>query len=580
MEEGDSIREETTEVLIVGSGGAGLRCAIELHDKKVDCLVVGKCKQRDAHTILATGGINAALGSLDPEDSWQLHAADTIKDGGMLNDAAAVVQLCKDAPRAVREIQKWGAHFHREKNGKISQRFFGAASYRRACFTGDQTGLAILNALVRQTLKRKIRFQSCVYIFSLLKNKGKVNGALGIDLVKGELVKYHSKIVVLCTGGHSRMFSRSSSRFWENNGDGIYLAAQAGAEFMDMELFQFHPTGMVWPLAHAGTLVTEAVRGEGGILTNARGERFMKKYDPVRMDLSARDIVAISIFKEVHAGRGTRHGGVWLDITHKPRSYILSRLPKMYRQLKALAGVDITKEKMEVGPTAHYSMGGIKVDHSTGRTKVAGLYAIGEVTSGVHGGNRLGGNSLAELLVFGRSTGRSIVRALRSSRWVPVNESQVNFESTRLMDLFHGSNGVDPLAEKRKLQEVMWKHVGVVRTGSGLKRGLKALELCCKKGMKISGGLKMNEQLIAALDVQNMLPTCEMIIRAAAFRKETRRAHIRTDYPKTLKRWEKNIVVALVKGKVKLRTQKVKRVPKEIQKLIDHENELEDHHVE
>ncbi|MDA1196613.1 MAG: FAD-binding protein [Nanoarchaeota archaeon] len=575
-----SIREEKTDVLIVGSGGAGLRCAIELHDKKVDCIVVGKCKQRDAHTILATGGINAALGTFDPEDSWQLHAADTIKDGGMLNDAKAVELLCKNAPDAVRELQKWGAQFHKEKNGRMTQRFFGAATYRRACFSGDQTGLAILNTLVRQTLKRKITFQSNIYIFSLLKNKGKVNGALGIDMVKGELVRYHSKIVVLCTGGHSRMFKRSSSRFWENTGDGIYLASKAGAEFMDMELFQFHPTGMVWPLEHAGTLVTEAVRGEGGILTNSKGERFMKKYDPLRMDLSARDIVAISIFKEVQAGRATKHGGVWLDISHKPKSYILNRLPKMFRQLKTFAGVDISISKMEVGPTAHYSMGGIKIDHSTGRTKVPGLYAIGEVTSGVHGGNRLGGNSLAEIIVFGKLTGKSIVRALRSTTWTPLDEKQVYAESTRLMDRFHVTRGIDPVVEKKKLQELMWRHVGVVRNGAGLKKGLKALERCRGMKMKVSGGLKMNEKLIAALDVQNMVVASEMIIKAASFRKETRRAHIRTDYPKTLKKWEKNIVVSVVKGKVQLRTSRVTLASKEIMKLIDHDDELEDHHLE
>ena len=307
---------------------------------------------------------------MDSKDSWHLHAADSIRDGENINDSVAVEILCKNAGYAIKELAKWGCPFHREKDGKITQRFFGAATYRRACFVGDHTGKAILNTLVDQAVKRKIRFKSEVYIISLLTNKGKVNGAIGFDTKNGNLIVLHSKIVVLCTGGHSRMFKRSSSRFWENNGDGIALGFHAGAAFMDMEMFQFHPTGMVYPKEAEGILVTEAVRGEGGVLLNVKGERFMKNYDPERMELSARDIVSRAVYNEIKQGRGTKHSGVWLDITHKPKSYILKRLPKIHKQFKEFVGIDISKEKMEVAPTAHYSMGGIYVDHTTGKTSV------------------------------------------------------------------------------------------------------------------------------------------------------------------------------------------------------------------
>ena len=431
------MKTEKSEVLIIGSGGAGLRAAIELHDNKKDVLIVGKCKKRDAHTILATGGINAALGNMDEKDSWELHAADTIRDGGLINDANAVVLLCKNASGAVKELAKWGTKFHREKNGKITQRFFGAATYRRSCFVGDVTGKAILNTLVNQVQKRKIPFKSEIYIFSLLHSNKKVNGALGLDMKTGKIIKFHSKVVVLATGGHSRMFGRSSSHFWENNGDGIYLAKKSGARFMDMELFQFHPTGMVFPKKASGILVTEAVRGEGGIITNSKGERFMEKYDPERMELSARDVVARANFMEIRGGKGTKHKGVWLDISHKSKSYIKKRLPRMYKQFKEYANIDISKQKMEVAPTAHYSMGGILVDHNTGKTDVKNLFAIGEVTSGVHGGNRLGGNSLAEITVFGKLTAQTILKELKKIKPTPINNSLIEKEQTLFLSIAH-----------------------------------------------------------------------------------------------------------------------------------------------
>ncbi len=557
-----------SDVLVIGSGGAGLRCAIALHDSGVDVLVVGKCKRRDAHTILATGGINAALGNMDPKDSWKLHAADTLRDGGMINDVQGVLLLCKHASRAVKELADWGVPFHREKNGRITQRFFGAATYRRACFAGDHTGREILNMLVDQVEKRKISFQSKVYIFSLLQHDGKVNGALGIDVEKGKIIVFHAKMVVLATGGHSRVFARSSSRFWENTGDGIGLAYDAGATFMDMEMFQFHPTGMVYPSEAEGVLVTEAVRGEGGLLVNARGERFMRKYDPARMELSARDIVARAIYQEIAEGRGTEHGGVLLDITHKNKSYILKRLPKMYDQFKKYAGIDISKESMEVAPTAHYSMGGILVNHKTGKTSVPSLFAIGEVTAGIHGANRLGGNSLAEILVFGRLTGQNIAKEVKRIKWSPLDQKHITMKVEELMKLIEQKGGENPIDMKKDIQSMMWRAVGVVRNGKDMGKALHELEKYKTMPLEVSGGLRMNEKLIAALDVRNIIPTCEMILKCALFRKESRGAHYRSDFPRSLEKWRRNILCVTQKKGIALATRKIDLVPKKIQKLL------------
>jgi len=564
----------TTDVLIIGSGGAGLRAAIELADNKVDVLVVGKCKKRDAHTVLATGGINAALGTMDPKDSWQLHAADTIQDGGYLNNPQAVMTLCKQAPRAVKELAQWGTKFHKEKGEKLTQRFFGAHTYRRTCFVGDCTGRAILNTLVDQVQKRSIQHKSEIYIFSLLTNKKTVNGALGLNMRTGKIITFHAKLVVLAAGGHSRMYGRSSSRFWENNGDGIALAYNAEAKFMDMELFQFHPTGMVWPQQAVGVLVTEAIRGEGGILTNAQGKRFMENYDSERMELSARDIVARAIYHELKAGRGTKRGGVWLDISHKPKKYILKRLPKMYKQFKDYAHIDISKEKMEVAPTAHYSMGGIYVDHTTGKTTVKRLYAIGEVTSGVHGGNRLGGNSLAEILVFGRLTGQQLVKDVKKTKRLVLDEKLINKKEQQLCKLFETNKGKNPIQLKKDIQAMMWQYVGVERNEKQMRKALQQLAKIKKTSLNIKKGMKMNEQFIAALDVLNMLPTCEMIIKSALLRKESRTAHYRSDYPQIKASWKKNILCVPTKKGFTLQTKKVPSIPKEIQKELKKKRKL------
>lgn len=553
-----------TEVLIIGSGGAGLRAAIELHDKNIGVLVVGKCARRDAHTILATGGINAALRTMDKQDSWQLHAADTIRDGCEINDTTAVKILCKNAPRAVRELVSLGAKFHREKNGAITQRFFGAATYRRACFVGDHTGKEILNVLVSHVIKRKIKFESNVYILSLLTAQGRVNGALGVHTRTGKLIAFHAKAVVLATGGHSRMFQRSSSRFWENNGDGIKLAYDVGASFMDMEMFQFHPTGMLYPKEAEGILVTEAVRGEGGILTNARGERFMSRYDKERMELSARDIVARAIYIEVQAGRGTKRGGIFLDISHRPKAYILQRLPKMFWQFKKYAHIDISKQKMEVAPTAHYSMGGIFVNHITGKTTVPNLYAIGEVTAGLHGANRLGGNSLAEIMVFGRLTAQRIAADVKKIKSVPITKRNLDNKIAEFQHLLC-TKGKNPILVKQSIQKLMWENCGVARNARGMKEALLQLK---KYNIRLNTGSNMNRKLIAALDVRNMLPTCELILRSALARTESRGAHYRIDYKKTSRKWRRNILCVSTKYGYVLKTKNVLPVPKELKRFM------------
>jgi len=514
------------------------------------------------------GGINAALGTMDSADSWQLHVADTIKEGGGLNNPSAVAFLCKHAPQAIEELVKWGTPFHRQKNKALTQRFFGAATYRRACFVGDQTGRAILNTLIDQAIKRKIPMIDEIYIFALLQHKGRVNGALGRDKKSGEIIAFQAKMVVLATGGYASMFKQSSSHAWENNGDGIKLAYDLHAQFMDMEMLQFHPTGMVYPKEAEGTLVTEAVRGEGGILTNAKGERFMKRYDAQWMELAARDIVARANYMEILADRGTPHKGVWLDISHRSREHILDRLPQMHQQFKQYNHIDISKEKMEVAPTAHYSMGGICVKHTTGETTVPHLYAIGEVTAGVHGGNRLGGNSLAEIMVFGKSTGKAIADTIKDISWSPLEISQIKDRENKLQKMI-SNKGRDPIIVKRELQNLMWHHASVIREEKTMQEGLQKLQAFKKTVLHTGNTMKMNERLMAALDIINMLPTCEMILLSALHRKESRASHYRSDYPKMDSEWQKNILCTPTKKGIQLTSRKVAPIPLHIQKLMD-----------
>ena len=583
MKEYDEVK---CDVLVIGAGAAGLRTAIELHDRNVNVLVVSKAKKDDPHTILATGGINASLGNMDPEDNWLYHAYDTMKEGVYLANPKAVELLCKNAVHAVNELVKWGARFEKDKKtGKLVQRFFGAQLYRRACFYGDYTGKEIVRVLTEQAKKRRIPYYPNILITGLLKANNAVNGAIGIDLGRGRFLVFHSKCVLLAAGGYSRIYKRSSSRAYENFGDGIRLAYDAGAELQDMEMTQFHPTGMIWPPEAEGILVTEAVRGEGGKLFNARNERFMKNYDATRMELGARDLVARANYTEIIEGRGTEHGGVWLDITQLSKNYILKRLPQMYKQFKEYAKIDINKERMEVAPTSHYSMGGVRVDHATGRTSVENLFCIGENTGGLHGANRLGGNSLAETVVFGRLNGGHIAKYVKKIGWKKLNETQIRKEMKNVKELFGTKGHMDPHELKREIQEIIWEHVGIMRTEEGLETALKEIldiKAHVENGMmRVEGKKKGNQSLTDALDVKAMVVTSEAVIKSALMRKESRGAHYRKDYQKTNdKKWRVNIIAKKAKYGMKLFTKKPPQIKGELKKILSKEIEAKYHHLE
>src|SRR5215204_3957726 len=491
----DKISRRSCDVLIIGGGSAGLRAAIEAHDTGSQVLIVSKNRRGDPHTVLARGGINAALGTMDQQDNWMIHTADTLREGLFIGDYDKAEVLCKSAPDAVTELVNWGARFHREPDGRLTQRFFGAHTYRRTCFFGDWTGKEIIRVLMKQVRLRKIKFVDNVYITKLLKStniektqgakeKGKekeeILGAMGIDLKRKDIIIFKAKCVILATGGYTRVYPVSSSRIFENYGDGIALAYEVGVDLVDMEMVQFHPTGMVWPKKALGTLATEAIRGEGGILLNSKGERFMKNYYPRRMELGPRDVVARSIYNEIVAGRGTEHGGVWLDVTHLPKEKILDRLPTMYEQFKNIAGIDISMEKMEVGPTAHYSMGGVVVDIKC-RTKIRGLFAVGEVISQIHGANRLGGNSLLDTIVFGKIVGGEAARLAKELAEIkktagPSSQLQLNVNNQKEFEDDHGIFIVkEPIKFRNEIQEVMKQNAGIIREETKLQNGLKRI---------------------------------------------------------------------------------------------------------
>jgi succinate dehydrogenase / fumarate reductase flavoprotein subunit len=509
-----------------------MRAAIAAHQAGSEVIVVGKRPRRDAHTVLAAGGINAAFGNVDLEDNWQHHFADTWIEAYSLANPAMVEILTREAPAAVQELDDWGCGFARTSNGKIDQRYFGAHRYRRTCYAGDYTGREIVFTLDRKMNELGIQVIEDTYVSQLLIKDGVSFGAMAFDIQSGERTVFLADAVVLAGGGHTRLWRRSSSRRDENVGDGIYLGLQAGCELGDMELVQFHPTGMVTPEDWAGTLVTEAVRGEGGILRNRLGERFMQRYDPDRMELSTRDRVAMAVYSEIMAGRGTPNGGVYLDISHRSKEFILQKLPRMYRQFLEAQMLDISKEPMEVAPTAHYSMGGVVVDPRTAATAVEGLYAAGEVTSGLHGANRLGGNSLAETIVFGRRAGESAAmfsqkldRHLRSR-----SEIQAAHE-----ELDHLIQAGDELARplQRALRDTMWETCGVVRSEERMLDGLRRLEEIKERSRRVdvrpsSEGYK---DLAVALDLRAALFAAEATLRSAIERRESRGAHQRSDYP-------------------------------------------------
>jgi succinate dehydrogenase / fumarate reductase flavoprotein subunit len=527
------LRASVSNILVIGTGAAGLRAAIAGHQAGREVVVVGKRRRDDAHTVLAAGGINAALGTVDPEDSWQQHFADTLRDGYFLADPRVVEIMAREAPAAVQELADWGTPFARLPDGRLDQRFFGAHRYRRTCYAGDWTGRAMLLTLAAKVAELGVPVADDQYVSQLLVADGTCFGALAFDLLTGERTVFYADAVVLAAGGHTRIWRRSSSRRDENTGDGMYLALRAGCRLADMELVQFHPTGMVAPEEAAGTLVTEAVRGEGGYLRNASGERFMARYDPERMELSTRDRVALANYTEILEGRGGPNGGVFLDITHLPKERIIEKLPRMYRQFLEYQMLDISRQPMEVAPTAHYSMGGVVVDPETHATDVAGLYAAGEVTSGLHGANRLGGNSLVETVIFGRRAGEA------AARWSAAREVQlraprvVEAATDELTSLTRpGPEFARPL--QRALRDAMWESCGVVRDEDGLRRGLDRIaelrELA--PGIDVRPSSEGYGDLAHALDLRASLATAEATVLGALARRESRGAQQRRDFPK------------------------------------------------
>jgi succinate dehydrogenase flavoprotein subunit len=591
------------DVLIIGGGSAGLRAAIEAHDAGSQVLIVSKNRRGDPHTVLARGGINAALGTMDRHDNWMIHAADTLREGLFIADYDKVEILCKSAPDAVIELVKWGARFHREPDGRLTQRFFGAHTYRRTCFYGDWTGKEIIRVLMRQIRLRKIKFVDNVYITKLLKStdiekregaqgKGKeqeILGAMGIDLKRKKIIIFKAKCVILATGGYTRVYPVSSSRIFENYGDGVALAYEAGVDLVDMEMVQFHPTGMVWPKKAVGTLATEAIRGEGGTLLNSRGERFMKSYYPQRMELGPRDIVARSIYNEIMSGRGTKHGGVWLDVTHLPKAKIMERLPSMYDQFKRIAGVNISKEKMEVAPTAHYSMGGVKSDLKC-QTNVRGLFAIGEVAGQVHGANRLGGNSLLGTVVFGKIAGREAATKVATERKRTTNGRSstlsilgiINNEDKRLAHTLFVVK--QPLRILRRVQQVMQENAGIIREGIKLRKAIiKILELekTFYSKHSVLKSYTDYENVVNTWEVKSALVVCEAVLRSALMRQESRGAHYRSDFPeRDDSKWKVNIHCTKRGEEMVLFKLPVSKIREPIEELLKAEMKVEHHLLE
>ncbi|PJJ65658.1 L-aspartate oxidase [Compostimonas suwonensis] len=526
-------RRLSTSVLVIGTGGSGLRASIELAEAGVDVLAVGKRPKSDAHTSLAAGGINAALATMDAEDSWQQHAADTLKESYLLANPHTVQIVTEGAARGIADLERYGMPFAREDDGRISQRFFGAHTYRRTAFAGDYTGLEIQRTLINRAAQLDIPILDSVYITRILVRDNVVFGAYGFDLDDGTRYLIHADAVILAAGGHNRIWRRTSSRRDENTGDSFRLAVEAGARLRDPELVQFHPSGIIEPENAAGTLISEAARGEGGILRNALGERFMAKYDPERMELSTRDRVALACYTEIKEGRGTPNGGVWLDVSHLPRETIMTRLPRVYQTMLELQMLDITKDPIEIAPTAHYSMGGVWVRSDDHGTDVDGLYAIGEASSGLHGANRLGGNSLIELLVFGRIVGQAAAAysaGLDAQRRSPEAVARARAEIDALLAA-DGEENVRAL--QRAIRDTMTEHAGVVRDEEGLLAGLAELDAIEARmaDIGVHPDVAGYQDLAHAFDLRSAALAARATLQAALERRETRGAHNRSDYP-------------------------------------------------
>jgi len=566
-------RYETHEhdVLIIGAGGAGLCAAIAALGSGARVAVVCKSLLGKAHTVMAEGGIAAAMANVDTADDWRAHFGDTMRGGKLLNNWRMAELHAREAPDRVRELEQWGALFDRTEDGRILQRAFGGHTFKRLCHVGDRTGLEMIRTLQDRGVHLGIDVYMECAVTRLLKDGDRIGGAFGYWREQGRFVVFKAKSVILATGGIGKAW-RITSNSWEYTGDGMALAYDAGAELQDMEFVQFHPTGMVWPPGVQGILVTEAVRGEGGVLRNAKGERFMERYDPEKMDLSTRDVVARAIYTEVKEGRGTEHGGAYLDISQKPADYVIRKLPSMYHQFKELADVDITKGPMEVGPTCHYMMGGLRVDAETAETSVPGLFAAGEAAAGLHGANRLGGNSLSDLLVFGRRAGEAAARHAGSAGAPPAAGSGPIEDAEReMLAPFERPDGESPYAIHHDLQETMQNLVGIFRSADDLKRGLSEIDRLKERHarVRVEGSRLFNPGWHLARDLKSMLTVSEAVARSALERQESRGAHSRIDYPGLDPAWGKRNNVVVRDGEsMRLFQRPIAEMPAELAALV------------
>ena len=558
------------DVLIIGAGGAGLRAAIAALGQGASVGVVCKSLLGKAHTVMAEGGIAAAMANVDAADDWRTHFRDTMRGGKFLNNWRMAQIHAQEAPERVRELEQWGALFDRTSSGDILQRAFGGHTFKRLCHVGDRTGLEMIRTLQDRGVHLGIDVYMECAITSLLKDGERVSGAFGYWRETGRFIVFKAKSIVIATGGIGKAW-RITSNSWEYTGDGMALAYQAGAELMDMEFVQFHPTGMVWPPGVQGILVTEAVRGEGGVLRNKDGERFMERYDPEKMELSTRDVVARAIYTEAREGRGTEHGGAYLDISHKPAEYVKRKLPSMYHQFRELADVDITKGPMEVGPTCHYMMGGIRVEAETAQTTVPGLFAAGEAAAGLHGANRLGGNSLSDLLVFGRRAGLAAAEHAKQARTVAIDAQQVLAATSEMLAPFERTDGDSPYQIHRDLEETMQNYVGIFRNEDDLKKGLAELQKLNERAarVKVAGSRLFNPGWHLARDLKSMLTVSEAVALSALERKESRGAHSRIDYPNYDESWGKqNNVIMRDDDQMKLKQSPISEMTGELMEIV------------
>jgi succinate dehydrogenase / fumarate reductase, flavoprotein subunit len=559
------------DVLVIGAGGAGLRAAIEASAAGVSVGLICKSLLGKAHTVMAEGGIAAALANVDDRDNWKVHFADTMRGGQYVNSWRMAELHAKEAPDRVRELEAWGAVFDRTKDGRILQRNFGGHKYPRLAHVGDRTGLEMIRTLQDHGIHQGIDVYMEHTILSLLKDGDRVVGAFGYERERGRFKIFRGRAIVLATGGIGRAY-KITSNSWEYTGDGHSLGYEAGAELIDMEFVQFHPTGMVWPPSVCGILVTEGVRGDGGILTNKEGRRFMFDFIPDNYkaqtadneeegwrytqgdknarrppELLTRDHVSRCIVREIKEGRGSPHGGVFLDISWikeklpNAEEYIKRKLPSMYHQFKQLADIDITKEPMEVGPTTHYIMGGVRVDPDTQMSRVVGLFAAGECAAGINGANRLGGNSLSDLLVFGKRAGEFAAKFAKENSHGKIDNDKIDMYAPEALKPFENSSGENPYSVQRDLQEVMQQNVGIVRDEGEMRSALDHLKTFWERAARVgvTGNRDFNPGWHTALDLKNLLTVSEAITRAALERKESRGAQFREDYPEKDERFSK-----------------------------------------